>query len=235
MAVKTIPIKRGQLQSYNDLPTKDAGTIYVAFGETVDENAIFWGDDLVVKNFEPENTLKNVSFNSTTFVITFTYLDDTTYTIDLPTESLIRDIDYDSDTHELTITLVSGATTTIDLSDLIDVYTPADTDTVSMDITSGVISAEVKISEDMTNAITAKADGIHASKPSVIDSDTVRMYITSGHIASAVIVDSTGDNILTASADGVKVDPAFVITDEATNAKVATEKAVADALVFGTF
>lgn len=67
------------------------------------------------------NPVVDVAFNSSTYVLTFTYKDDTTTVVDLPLESVFSAVAYDDETHKLTFTLVSGSTTVIDLTDLVPV------------------------------------------------------------------------------------------------------------------
>ncbi|CAN8140324.1 hypothetical protein THIOSC13_1830001 [uncultured Thiomicrorhabdus sp.] len=68
---------------------------------------------------ELADLVKSVTMNATTYVLTITYWDNTTDTIDLPTESSIVGISYDNTTKDLTFTLRSGATTAVPLDAII--------------------------------------------------------------------------------------------------------------------
>jgi hypothetical protein len=148
----------GVQADYNTIATKDAGTMYIV----TDTPAIYLGD-LKIANLTSDsgggNPLKDIAFDTATQTFTFTYEDNSTKTVDLVLESVLQSVTYDKTTKKLTLTVVGGGTTEIDLTDLVDAYTVENTDTVSLTLAAGNITADLNISTDANNGLTKGTDG----------------------------------------------------------------------------
>lgn len=104
-----------------------------------------------------DQSISGVSYDSTAQKWTFTKEDTTTIEISNILDALIKQVTYNATTKQLTFTFDGDPTPTpvnIDISDLVDVYTVADTDTVDMTMTGNSITANVKISTDADNLLT---------------------------------------------------------------------------------
>lgn len=113
-----------------------------------------------------DGVIKDVSYDSTTQTWTFTKEDNTTIQINHILDSLIKQVAYDSTTKKLKFTFDGDPTPSpveIDISDLIDVYTVSDTNTVDLTLAGNNIKADVKISTTADNIITSDSTGIYAS------------------------------------------------------------------------
>jgi hypothetical protein len=222
MANLKLPIKKGTKTAFGAISTKDANTIYI-LTDANDENNIFLGSIPLGKG-NSAKTIKDVSFNSTTQAFTFTYTDNTTSVVDLVLESVIQSVSYSSTTKKLTFTLVSGSTTQVDLADLVDAYTGGTSNSVVVSVTGGVVTADVRLSNTANNGLSIETGkGLYINISGKVDKVTTAV---SGNItafgASGALADS-GKTFTT------------TVTDAAVDTKIPTEKAVADALVIGTF
>lgn len=81
--------------------------------------------------------IKNVSYNSTSGVFTFTRQDNTTVTIDIPIENIVNSGYYDDENQNLVLVLESGQEILIPASGLIDDYTGGTSATVQVNVSSG--------------------------------------------------------------------------------------------------
>ena len=72
-----------------------------------------------IKDLENANMVKDVSYESLTHKITFTFYDNTTQLLDLPLESTIVGASYDNATKDITFTLQNGSTLIVPLDDLV--------------------------------------------------------------------------------------------------------------------
>lgn len=93
--------------------------------------------------------VRNVELNSTTGVITITFMNGSTQTYDTKLEKIAINFEYDDDPtsahyQQLIITLDDGTKQYIDMSALVTQYEFADSSTISFTQTSGTISASVK-------------------------------------------------------------------------------------------
>ena len=113
------------------------------------------------------NDIKNVSYNSTTGVLTFTKHDNTTITVDLPVEEIVTRGYYDSLTQDLVLVLASGQEIRIPASGLIDDYTGTTSATIQVvvsannEITCNVVSGSISktlLTTELQNEITGKAN-----------------------------------------------------------------------------
>ena len=141
------PILSGVQSAYDAITTKDPGILYLV----TDSRRIYLGSTLIADSVTLGKTIRDVDFDEDTQTFTFTYTDDTTHEVDLVLESVIQDIGYDTDTKILTFTLVGGSTTDIDLTDLVDAYTVANTNSITMSIAAGEITAELKLNPAADN------------------------------------------------------------------------------------
>lgn len=116
-----------------------------------------------------QNTLdiKNVEYNSTTGVLTFTRHDNTTITVDLPVEEIVKSGYYDSLTQDLVLVLASGQEIRIPASGLIDDYTGTTSATIQVvvsadnKITCNIVSGSISktlLTTELQNEITGKAN-----------------------------------------------------------------------------
>lgn len=74
---------------------------------------------LAIKVDKTSNPIVDFAYNPSTHVVTFTFLDGSTDTFDLPLESAIVSASYDSVTKDITFVLQSGSTLVVPLDDLV--------------------------------------------------------------------------------------------------------------------
>lgn len=86
---------------------------------TYETKVIVSGIDNRVTSLENANMVKSVSYAPLTHVITFTFYDNTTQSLDLPLESAIIGASYDNVTKDITFTLQNGSTLVVPLDDLV--------------------------------------------------------------------------------------------------------------------
>jgi hypothetical protein len=148
----------GLQAAYDALSAKDAGTLYLV----TDTPAIYLGATKLANLTSDSgggNPLKDIAFDTATQTFTFTYEDNSTKTVDLVLESVLQSVTYDKTTKKMTLTVVGGSTTEIDLTDLVDAYTVESTDTISLTLNAGKITADAKISTDANNGLAKGTDG----------------------------------------------------------------------------
>ena len=113
------------------------------------------------------NDIKNVEYNSTTGVLTFTKHDNTTITVDLPVEEIVTRGYYDSLSQDLVLVLASGQEIRIPASGLIDDYTGITSATIQVvvsadnKITCNIVSGSISktlLTTELQNEITGKAN-----------------------------------------------------------------------------
>lgn len=113
------------------------------------------------------NDIKNVSYNSTTGVLTFTKHDNTTITVDLPVEEIVTRGYYDSLTQDLVLVLASGQEIRIPASGLIDDYTGTTSATIQVvvsannEITCNIVSGSISktlLTTELQTEINGKAN-----------------------------------------------------------------------------
>lgn len=201
-----LPIKQGTQAAYTALETKDASTLYI----TTDTGNLYFGDIKLTGQVDKANPIVNTTFDEETQKFTFTKLDGTTQEVDLVLESVVQSFQYDKTTHKCTVTTVSGSTTQIDLTDLIGAVSGKATTTTTTTVTDGEIGVDVKVSEDESNAIELKADGLYVNKSltaglDVQDTSSVDMTFTEGQLKADVKVSSETGNTVETKTDGVYV------------------------------
>lgn len=113
------------------------------------------------------NDIKNVEYNSTTGVLTFTKHDNTTITVDLPVEEIVSRGYYDNLSQDLVLVLASGQEIRIPASGLIDDYTGTTSTTIQVvvsndnKITCNIVSGSISktlLTTELQNEITGKAN-----------------------------------------------------------------------------
>ena len=113
------------------------------------------------------NDIKNVEYNSTTGVLTFTKHDNTTITVDLPVEEIVKSGYYDNLTQDLVLVLASGQEIRIPASGLIDDYTGTTSATIQVvvsannEITCNIVSGSISktlLTTALQDEITGKAN-----------------------------------------------------------------------------
>lgn len=182
--------------------------------------------------------------------------------INLPKDNFVQSGIYDTEHKKIILTLVDGSTVEIPASDLVDVYTVGETNSIKMAISDNNITANVKVSATEGNAITTNADGLFVptvdvtgkidkvtsnKADEIITAQADGTVKTSGIKVGAAALASTPDsstvateaavnaiksalqNQLSGKLDTTKVST-VVPTDNASDEKVLSEKAVVDAL-----
>lgn len=104
----------------------------------------------------------SVNFDAATGVLSFTTNGGEVATVNLPKEQFLSSASYDSQSKILTLTLNNETSVTVNLSDLADVYSGKESDTASVSVADGEITANVKISQTQGNALSGKIDGLYA-------------------------------------------------------------------------
>lgn len=180
---------------------------------------------------------------------------DTPIEISLPEDNFIKSGVYNSETSEIELTLKDNSVIKISASDLVDIYTVSSTNTVDMHISNNSISADVKVSAETGNALTAKEDGLYVeNNVSVGDAEDNTVLVSkSGKVgASDVLIggetfgtdgkqrlateagikDYLEKNDITGTDENAvhKEDVLTSPSEEPSDIKVLSEKAVIDAL-----
>jgi hypothetical protein len=102
-------------------------------------------DDEVAR-LETANMIKTWSYNATNGIVTITYYDDTTSTVDLPLELIVESGYYDEDNNNLVLVLANGSEIDIPVGDLL-----TDLDAVNIRYNngdSGLVAVNVKAAID---------------------------------------------------------------------------------------
>lgn len=180
---------------------------------------------------------------------------DTPIEVSLPEDNFIKSGLYNSETSEIELILKDDSVVKIAASDLVDIYTVSSSNTVEMTLSNNNISADVKISNELGNALSAKNDGLYVENNISIgdvEDDTV-LVSKSGKVgASEVLVGGStfgtdnkerlateagvkdyleSNNINGTDANAVhKEDILTTLSDEPSDTKVLSEKAITDAL-----
>lgn len=139
--------------------------------------------------------------------------------INLALERFVQSASYDDEAKTITLVFNDGEDpVVINVADLVDTYTVADTSTVDMTLTGNEIKADVKISADAGNQISAKANGLFVAATDV----SGKMDKVTAEDANEVIIAGADGN---ASASGKKIGAATL--NASPNADtLATEAAV---------
>ena len=100
-------------------------------------------------------------YDSASGKLTFTTNGGTPIEINLPVEQFLAAAAYDAETHVLSLTMTDGSKFDVDLGDLIDVYEAGDTESISVTVSGGTITATLKVSSEAENQIQIKGDGVY--------------------------------------------------------------------------
>ena len=101
------------------------------------------------------------SYEGASGKLTFTTNGGTPIEINLPVEQFLAAAAYDAETHVLSLTMTDGSKFDVDLGDLIDMYEAGDTESISVDVSGGTITATLKVSSEAENQIQIKGDGVY--------------------------------------------------------------------------
>ena len=180
-------------------------------------------NDDTVTNVDLTNLAVSMSYASETGVLSLKDKAGTDLsTVNLPLEQFVVSGTYESDTKEIVLTLNNDTEVRIPAASLVDVYTGAATDNVTVSVSgTNVITATVKVDPEEGNLLTSSATGLKVAK------DATKMDKLTGATAGAVVVVAADGAAVQASA--VSVGGAALEGTPTAN-KLATEKAVADAI-----
>lgn len=92
-----------------------------------------------------DNAIKNVTFDDSTGIFTFTKYDNSTFTLDTLLEKVVVNFDYDTTTQELVITMEDGTEKRVSLSAFIEQDEFQDSDTVAFTLVGNhIVKADIK-------------------------------------------------------------------------------------------
>ena len=141
-------------------------TVQLAVSTTVEDNDTTTPTGKAVKNHVEEalqGFVNGATFDGSTGLLSLATPSGTPIEINLPVETFLSAASYDADTHKLTLTLTDNTKFDVDLADLIDTYTGSTTNSATVDITEGVVTATVKVSANEGNLVTVNTDGIYVA------------------------------------------------------------------------
>lgn len=104
-----------------------------------------------------------VSYNGATGVLSFTANGGAPVSVNLPVEQFLSAASYNETTNVLTLTLNNDTKFEVNLADLVDSYSGEATDTATVSVNSGKITASVNVSAEAGNILQAKTDGVYAA------------------------------------------------------------------------
>ena len=93
--------------------------------------------------------------------LTFTTNGGTPIEITLPVEQFLAAAAYDAETHILSLTMTDNTKFDVDLGDLIDVYEAGETESISVSVSGGAITASLKVSAEAENQLQIRSDGAY--------------------------------------------------------------------------
>ena len=93
--------------------------------------------------------------------LTFTTNGGTPIEINLPVEQFLAAAAYDAETHILSLTMTDNTKFDVDLGDLIDVYEAGETESISVAVSDGTITATLKVSAEAENQLQVRSDGVY--------------------------------------------------------------------------
>ena len=172
MAINTVI---GDAASDDEVPTAKAVKSYV---DTAIEGVVAGGGAVTDVTYANKTITVKKGTNSTTPLqltglvdgaeydsasgkLTFTTNGGTPIEINLPVEQFLAAAAYDAETHVLSLTMTDGSKFDVDLGDLIDMYEAGDTESISVDVSGGTITATLKVSAEAENQIQIKGDGVY--------------------------------------------------------------------------
>lgn len=137
-----------------------------SIGSLAVEQNYMWG--------KVQKSVQSITLNSVNGVLTITYNDNTTSTIDLPLEYIIQDGYYDNETNNIVLVMENGSTIEIPAGDLVNEYF-ADG---SLKLYSSDGKSTFGIGDALLTAINAAYDSSHTHNNSAVLSATTAAYTT---------------------------------------------------------
>lgn len=104
-----------------------------------------------------------VSFDGATGELSFTANGGTPVKVNLPVEQFLSAASYDDATNVLTLTLNNDTKFDVNLADLVDTYSGEASNTATVSVNGGKITASVNVSAEAGNILQTKTDGVYAS------------------------------------------------------------------------
>ena len=101
------------------------------------------------------------SYDGASGKLTFTTNGGTPIEINLPVEQFLAAAAYDAETHILSLTMTDNTKFDVDLGDLIDVYEAGETESISVTVSDGTITAALKVSSEAENQLQVRSDGAY--------------------------------------------------------------------------
>ena len=123
-------------------------------------------EDILLKDI-----LTNVEYDSQTGDFIFSRANGEDISINTPKENFLSDVSYDPYKNTITFKMVNGSTFDVDLTDLIEIYTTEDTDSIDMNISENKIFANIKVSDNDGNRVQIDNKGLY-----VPDTDLSEYY-----------------------------------------------------------
>ena len=132
-------------------------------------------EDILLKDI-----LTNVEYDSQTGDFIFSRANGEDVSINTPKENFLSDVSYDPYKNTITFKMVNGSTFDVDLTDLIEIYTAEDTQSIDMNLSGNRIFANLKLSNKEDNRAKLDENGLY-----VPDTD-LSNYFTSNETISKI-------------------------------------------------
>lgn len=104
-----------------------------------------------------------VSFDGSTGELSFTANGGTPVKVNLPVEQFLSAATYDNVSNILTLTLSNETKFDVNLADLVDTYSGESSNTATVSVNEGKITASVNVSAEAGNILKTKNDGVYAA------------------------------------------------------------------------
>lgn len=140
---------------------------------------VLYGDGST-KNILLKEIITGVNYDSQTGNFEFSRANGEGIIINTPKENFLSDVKYDPYKNTITFTMVNGTTFDVDLTDLIEIYTTEDTQSIDMNLSGNKIFANLKLSNKEDNRAKLDENGLY-----VPDTD-LSNYFTSNEIISKI-------------------------------------------------
>lgn len=123
-------------------------------------------EDILLKDI-----LTNVEYDSQTGDFIFSRANGEDISVNTPKENFLSDVSYDPYKNTITFKMVNGSTFDVDLTDLIEIYTTEDTQSIDMNLSGNKIFANLKLSNKEDNRAKLDENGLY-----VPDTDLSEYY-----------------------------------------------------------
>ena len=123
-------------------------------------------EDILLKDI-----LTNVEYDSQTGDFIFSRANGEDISINTPKENFLSDVSYDPYKNTITFKMINGSTFDVDLTDLIEIYTAEDTQSIDMNLSGNRIFANLKLSNKEDNRAKLDENGLY-----VPDTDLSNYY-----------------------------------------------------------